>query len=459
MSSQRPPLPADVSIRGPDWGGLDWREKRARRFARWLDPPGVDFVDEDVRARYQERVRLFVDAIELRRSTRAPCSLSLSLYALRYSGLSVREAMYDVARASEALWSMHEAFPLLDLQCRPYTFGPAFDLMGARSLLWPGNGLGDDQPWQYVEAEYMAADEYDELIADPSAYFLRRYLPRVADAFAPLASFAPAADLTEPDAYPSWLLPFADPALQESLARLTAAATSTLEAVRAYGAVAARLTAERGLPGLSPGIAKAPYDVIADGLRGTVGIAKDLFRRPDKILEAAERFVPLQIASGIRQAERSACPIILMPLHKGADGFMSDAAFRDLYWPTLKAVVKGLVAEGLVPRLFAEGSYDRRLSAIADDDLPDGAVIWHFDATDMTAARRVLSGHACVSGNIPAALLAIGSADDVAEYVRTLLDQVAGDGGFILSAGSVVTDARPGNLQAVLETARRWRYS
>ena len=38
---------------------------------------------------------------------------------------------------------------------------------------------------------------------------------------------------------------------------------------------------------------KAPYDVLADTLRGTKGIMIDRFRQPEKILAAAERFVPL----------------------------------------------------------------------------------------------------------------------------------------------------------------------
>ena len=43
-----------------------------------------------------------------------------------------------------------------------------------------------------------------------------------------------------------------------------------------------------------------------------------------------------------------------MPLHKGADGFLSGKDFEELYWPTLKAVIVGLIDEGLVPQLFVE---------------------------------------------------------------------------------------------------------
>ena len=87
---------------------------------------------------------------------------------------------------------------------------------------------------------------------------------------------------------------------------------------------------------------------------------------------------------------------------------MSDADFRTFYWPTLKAVMKGLIEQGIVPAMFAQGSYNKRLEVIADDELPAGSVMWMFDQTDMAAAKRALGGYACIAGNVPTALLALG---------------------------------------------------
>ncbi len=201
---------------------------------------------------------------------------------------------------------------------------------------------------------------------------------------------------------------------------------------------------------------KAPYDFLADTMRGTRGIVKDRYRRPERILAAAERSVPLQIAAAMRQTAVADSPLVFMPLHKGADGFMSDADFREFHWPTLKAVVKGQGEEGPVPVLFAEGGYNERLAAIADPDIPDGSVIWWFDATDMVAAKQALAGHACLCGNVPGALLAIGATARVEAYVQQLLDGVAGDGGFILGSGTVIDDATS-ELHAMIETGRAWR--
>jgi uroporphyrinogen-III decarboxylase len=203
--------------------------------------------------------------------------------------------------------------------------------------------------------------------------------------------------------------------------------------------------------------AKAPYDVLADTLRGTKGIMIDRFRRPDKILAAAERLVPLMIDMCIRQGAWAESPVVIFWLHKGADSFMSEADFRTFYWPTLKAVMRGLVDQGLVPALFAQGSYSKRLDIIADDDLPEGSVLWMFDQTDMAAAKRALGGYACIAGNVPTALLAVGTAAEVREYVTGLLDTCARDGGFYLRNGAALDDARPENLKTMLETGRTWQ--
>ena len=136
---------------------------------------------------------------------------------------------------------------------------------------------------------------------------------------------------------------------------------------------------------------------------------------------------------------------------------MSDADYRTFYWPTLKAVMKGIIEQGVVPAMFAEGGYNKRLDVIADHELPAGSVLWMFDQTDMAAAKRALGGRACIAGNVPTALLALSTPDEVERYVTKVLDECATDGGFYLQNGAVLDDAKPENLRAMLETGRNWR--
>ena len=443
----------DATFEG--WDSLDWRERRERRLRRWLEPAGVDFVDDAVREAYRERVQCVIDALELRKPSRVPVCPMMGLYTARYAGLTIREAMYDFTKLAGAWARFHEDFEP-DFQAEAILPGPVFDLIGGKFLRWPGHGVANDAPWQYVEAEYMKADEYEALIADPSAYFMRAFLPRIAEAFEPLAALDPFTDILEAPGLPYSLIPFAGPAVVDGVRRLAAAAQAMLEYLDAYEAMSRDLTARLGLPLFWSGLVKAPYDILADTLRGTRGIIRDRYRQPEKILAATERFVPLQIDAAVRQMADADSPLVCIPLHKGADGFLSDADFREFYWPGLKAVAKGLTDEGIVPVFFAEGGYNDRLSVIADDELPAGSVIWWFDATDMVAAKRALGGYACFGGNVPGALLALGSGAAVEEYVTVLLDHVAGDGGFILGSGVMIDDAKPETLKALIQAGRWW---
>lgn len=116
----------------------------------------------------------------------------------------------------------------------------------------------------------------------------------------------------------------------------------------------------------------------------------------------------------------------------------------------------GLIDQGVVPVMFAEGGYNSRLEAIADDDTPAGSVIWLFDQTNMAEAKRMLAGRACIAGNVPSSLLAVGTVADMEQYVNNLLDNCAKDGGFVLMSGAVVDDAKPETLKAMIDTGRAW---
>lgn len=438
------------------WAELDWEQRRERRFQRWLSARGVQFADESVAERYRERIRSLFDAIRLKKPGRLPVSVNAHFYVAEHGGVTKKEAMYDYEKMAEALVKFHEDFGP-DFQAKPAAPAKVFELLDLRFIDWPGRGLSDETPWQYVEDAYMKEDEYGALLANPEGYFRRWLLPRFGSAFGPLAAMPPFTDFMEAAAMPYNLLGFANPGLVEGVQRLADAAKECFSWLKIMGAAQSDVAGRLGIPPEWTCTAKAPYDVLADTLRGTKGIMIDRFRQPENILAACERFVPLMIEMCVRQGARADSPLVVFWLHKGADGFMSEIDYRTFYWPTLKAVLKGLVAEGLVPALFAQGSYNKRLDVIPDDELPAGSVLWMFDQTDMAAAKRALGGYACIAGNVPTALLAVGSVTEVEEYVTDLLDTCAKDGGFYLRNGAALDDAKADNLKAMIRMGRTWR--
>jgi uroporphyrinogen-III decarboxylase len=216
----------------------------------------------------------------------------------------------------------------------------------------------------------------------------------------------------------------------------------------------AREGLEAGYPSMIGGQSHAPFDILADTLRGTRGIVRDMYRQPEKILKAIEILTPMNIDIGVRMANMSRNPVVFFALHKGDDVFMSDAQFQKFYWPSLKKVVLGLINEGIVPCLFAEGKYTNRLDLITD--LPKGKVYWHFDQTDMDKAKKLLGGKACITGNVPSSLLITGTPEAVKEYCRHLIEVCGKGGGFILTGGASIDKGNPDNLRAMMKAVEEY---
>jgi hypothetical protein len=57
--------------------------------------------------------------------------------------------------------------------------GPILETLDFKQLKWCGHGVGADYSYQFVEGEYMTADEYDHFLFDPTDFMMRKYWPRI----------------------------------------------------------------------------------------------------------------------------------------------------------------------------------------------------------------------------------------------------------------------------------------
>ena len=440
-----------------NWGQLSPSERLDARFGDWMSAPGIQFVNAETEHAYKERTQLFRDAVQLRKGARVPIHLHAGFYPVNYAGYTAEEAMSDFDKLGKAFKKFNVDFMPDALASALYTgSGSVFEALDLKLYRWAGHGVPPTAPYQCVESEYMLTDEYDLLIADPTGYFIRYYLPRIFGSLSSWQKMSPLTDLTELPFMGANLAPLGQPDVQEAFEKLLQAGKAALAWMKAGGAINNATVGSLGLAPFTSGFTKAPFDTLGDTLRGTRAIMLDKFRRPEKVLAACERFVPIAVEMGIRSSNNGRKPAVTVPLHKGADGFMSENDFKKFYWPTLKATILGMVEAGVVPFLFVEGSYNRRLDLIVDSDIPKGTTVWMFDKTDMKEVKKKLGGWACFGGNVPVSLLAAGNPQQVADYVKRLIDDVAQDGGFILSTGAVLDDARPENLHAMIDTAKEY---
>ncbi|MCJ7790976.1 MAG: hypothetical protein MUP49_00940 [Dehalococcoidia bacterium] len=421
-------------------------------FGSWLAPQGIDFISPEAEKAYRERATRIKDAIQLKMPDRVPVISSVGFSPAYYAGITTREAMYDYDKACQAYEKYTFDFAP-DAHHGPYGLGQVYDIIDYKLFLWPGHGVGVNMPLQCVEAEYMKADEYDALIQDPSDFWMRVYLPRIIGVLEPFSKLSPFHRVIEMGDVSSFVSQYGRPEIRAAFDALFEAGEQAMKWREALTTSNKRVMAA-GFPILHGGHCKAPFDVLGDTLRGTRGIMLDMYRQQGKLIEAIERLTPLMIELGVSDARSAATPLVLIPLHKGADGFMSDEQYKTFYWPTLRKLILGLVDEGLIPLLFAEGSYNTRLEIIRD--LPKGKVVWRFDQTDMARAKEVLGDRACIYGNVPAAILSTGTTDDVKAYCKQLIDVDGKGGGFILSPGATLDTAKPENVRAMIEFTKEY---
>ncbi|MGC1404458.1 MAG: uroporphyrinogen decarboxylase family protein, partial [Thermodesulfobacteriota bacterium] len=202
------------------------------------------------------------------------------------------------------------------------------------------------------------------------------------------------------------------------------------------------------------GLCQAPFDTLGDFFRGTKGQMLDMYRRPEKVIQACEKLLPIRVEMGVNAARASGIPRVFIPIHKGLDGFMSMAQFKKFFWPTLREMMVALINEGLTPCPLWEGNCTSRLEVIKD--IPAGKACYAFEATDLFKAKEILGDTVCIRGNVPLSLLATGTPEQVKAQCKKLIDTIGRGGGYIMDASTGLDDARPENVRALFDFTKEY---
>jgi hypothetical protein len=368
-------------------------------------------------------------------------------FSTRLAGISNKDAMLEHDKRYAAMKEVLLRFDFdIALQSGVY---PAqwYSILGARHYQWPGGGLPDDKTFQFVEKEYLLADEYDQFLANPNDFTMRVLWPRMTDSLKPLADLPPFYSIGPDPAFLGPAFAFEENlAVLETLKKLGEASMASIQAEADYFAEVEEL----GYPVSYGANFTPPFDLVADFLRGLRGTMVDMYRVPDKLLAAVELYVEPQIKAAIEWAEAVGNPRIFFWLHKGAAGFMSDEHFQKFYWPSLRKIVLALIEADLTPILHVQGDYTPRLPYLAE--LPRGKVPIHYDRVDRQQALRIMGDRQCFWGDISSALLATGTAEQVKDDVRDLIDMFGPMGGLIVDGSVGIPDeAKPENVDAMVE--------
>lgn len=400
----------------------------------------------------EKRVARMDAAIALTEGDRVPMAPKIGMAYAQTAGIDRYEALNDARLLRPGVEQFLQRY-----ECDLFWAGsgypvPMLETLGTTAIRWPGAtcGVPLDQGFQIVDGTYMEEDEYDEFLRDPSHFCMTKVFPRKHRKLAGLSKLC-FHDVVEFGHYAS-MSAFADPEVRQALLTLMFAGEQAVEWQKGGALLRETALACQTPLGALAG-QNAPYDMLADNIRGFLNVPMDLYEIPDKVLAAIDILTEYALEN-VRRLKKSGSKYCFMPLHGGTDDFMSVEDYRRFYWPSLQRVIQEIIDCGMVPYVFCEGKYDTRLEVLRE--VPRGKVIYMFEQVDIARAKQVLGDTACICGNLPTSLLLYGKPHEVVDETRRLLDACAPGGGFVMDCSIVLDHYKEENLDAWFDTTLQY---
>ncbi|MBD3176267.1 MAG: hypothetical protein GF320_13900 [Armatimonadia bacterium] len=387
---------------------------------------------------YDERLKRYTTAMRNEKPDRIPIRPFVAEWTAKYAGYTIQEITHDYELAFAAARKCAADFDWdAVVGNMVYVWTGLTQAIGIKYYATPGVDLPPETAFQYKEPPedeaFMQPDEYDRLIADPTEFLFNVWLPRVS---------------TEVSAE-------GEPTSLRNNMSFLKGGMAMLSYFSSFGEQGARLKEESGTVSAIAGMLKTPFDILADKLRGYVGLVMDLHTQPDKVLKACEALMPHLCHVALAGADPEKNVPITVWMHRGGVPFVSPEQFKYYYWATMKPIIEEIWSHGHQVLFYAEGNWTAHLESFAE--LPEGSIIYHVDQADPIETHKVLGDRFCISGGIPNFTLSYGTPDDVRAACKRVIDGVAKDGGYIMDASAIMQDdTDTENLRALTEFTREY---
>jgi len=380
---------------------------------------------------FDERLGRYQAAIALEPTDRVPVATGTNVYAEVYSGNTRQETIYNPDKWLQAELAFIKDFPEFDVLRNNRIYAPMYDAIDLKSYRLPGPHLSAQSDFQFIEAEYMLANEYDELIANPVKFMFDRFLPRVMG------------EMKERGSIRSYMAFLKGGMANAQWGQIMRNRTMVLQQ-------------QAGMPQPMAGAFLAPFDALADVLRGLKGSLLDCRRQPDKVIAACEALVPIQLNFALTTADPLKRWPVFVPTHKPC--FMSPKQFDTFYWPSFKKVMDGIIAAGHSIRCYLEGDWGAHWHHMLE--MPKGKVLCDIDNQgDIFKAKKDIGHHQCIAGGMPNTQLILGKPEEIRERVKLLCETVGQGGGFIISGGcNIGYETKAENLRAMVDAINEFGW-
>lgn len=373
---------------------------------------------------YAERLGRYQATIAMEPTDRMPVGSGSNYFSEIYSGNTNQETIYDPEKWLQAEEAFIRDFPEVDVLRNNRVWAPLYDAVELKSYKLPGRDLPPRGQVQFVESEYMKADEYDLLINHTVEFMMERFIPRI------LGGMAENGSVRSNMAY-----------LKGGMAYVMMTQVMKNRSIQ--------LQTKLGMPQPMTGAFLAPFDALSDAMRGLRAVLLDMYRQPDKVIAACDVLVDEMVNFALATADPFKRYPIFVPTHKPT--FLSPKQFEKFYWPSFKKTLEKLFDAGYTVRAYLEGDWGAHWHHFLE--LPKGKLLLDIDNQgDIFKAKADIGHHMALAGGVPDSMLILGTPQEVRERVKHLCQTVGKDGGFIVNGGcNIPYDTKPENYRAMID--------
>ena len=228
------------------WSEMTWQERREERFKKWLSPTDVKWSSPEAEKKYRLSATRMMKAIKMEIPDRVPVHIAGGSIVAYNAGLTLQDVLYDCSKIKPAWIKFLKDYDQDSTDSPMFFSGKVYEILDYKVNKWPGHGLPSTPTMQqFMEKEYMQADEYDLFIKDQFDFGLRHFIPRTWGAFEPLADMP---SLSSYQGLPQRLMAMCqDPAFQKLFKAIRKASRENAKYQKVMGGMR-RISLEQGFP-------------------------------------------------------------------------------------------------------------------------------------------------------------------------------------------------------------------
>lgn len=373
---------------------------------------------------YNENLERIKKAIAFEKIDRIPVAYVATGFSPRYFGHTLAEYVkspkLQVKTQFDAIEKLQQFGHVDALNVAPlgvsnwkYSLGSAW----FNKVKLPGDELPDDVIWQIMEEELITVEDYDIILENGWDDYQKRFM-------------------------------------KEKLGFSTLDQLKVMAPILLNASKDGKGHKKAGYVILNGGAIVHPFDMLSGG-RSMTKFILDLHRMPDKIEAVMDLILPSAIKAGVGSAGLLDPAGIWLGGWRTASGMLSPKIWDRFVLPYYEKMVEATIEAGLTPVLHFDQDWTRDLEKLKA--FPAKKCILNLDGmTDIRKAKEVLDGHVAIMGDVPAAIFAAGTPEDVHNYVRDLMRDL-GPTGFILGVGcDAPYNTKPENMEAYVEAGTKY---